>query len=277
MPNLIDRAQEQRFIALFVGRSGTGKTVAEASFPKPIHFDDFDGRIGGAQVPWLDQKDIDYTFWSPKMEGLVTKLNKHLEMYLNTSLLGRFGSVPNTYICDSITNLTYALISASIKLTHFKKNPAGKIEQSGRWFEAVAVEGPEDYKLEATGTYDYVAFLKSIPIANVIVSAHYVDLYGKAETVNNKGEVVTDTYGPSIVVGKKLSIRDKIGENVQTSFDHIFEFERDVDRYYVKFRGELARTSYSWLPSGRQEWTGKNFYEFMMSFKAKATTTTGVK
>ena len=75
MPKLIDRVPENRFISLFVGRSGTGKTVAEASFPKPIDFEDFDGRIGGAQVPWLDLKDINYTYYPPKQEGIVKKIN----------------------------------------------------------------------------------------------------------------------------------------------------------------------------------------------------------
>src|ERR1035437_9258060 len=52
-----------------------------------------------------------------------------------------------------------------------------------------------------------------------------------------------------------------------------FKFERETtnkeDRFYVTFRGGIACTSYDWLPYGRQEWTKKPFYEFMMAFKEK--------
>jgi len=264
---LIERIPENRFIGMFLGRSGTGKTVAEASFPKPIHFEDFDGRMGGAQVPWLDLAGITYDYWAPKQDGLVTALNKHLQEYLDIAKIKMQGlsiQLPTTHVTDSVTNLTYSLLSAAIKLTHTRKNESGKESKAGRWFDVIAVEGPEDYKLEATGTYDYLAFLKSIPIPNVILSAHYVDRYGKPK--NADGSVI-DPYGESTIIGKKLSIRDKIGENIQTSFDHIFEFEREEKRFFVKFWGEIARTSYPWLPEGRHEWTGKNFYEFMMGFK----------
>ena len=63
-------------------------------------------------------------------------------------------------------------------------------------------------------------------------------------------------------------LRDKIGENIKTHFDHIFKFERQTingqDKFFVTFRGDIARTSYSQLPSGRQDITGKNFYEYLM-------------
>lgn len=268
MPMLAERKQDQRFMSLFVGKSGTGKTVAEASFPKPIRFEDFDGRIGGAQVSWLDLKDIEYQYWAPKMEGIVTKLNTHLDTYLTAARIGKSSGIvlPTTHCTDSITNLTYALLSAAIKLSHTRIDDKGKQTKAGKWFEAIAVEDPGDYKLEATGTYDYLSFLKSIPIPNVIISAHYVDRYGKP--TDEAGEII-NPYADSVIIGKKLSIRDKIGENIQTSFDHIFEFEREVDKFYVKFRGELARTTFEWLPNGKQDWTGKNFYQFMMSFKPK--------
>ena len=127
--------------------------------------------------------------------------------------------------------------------------------------------GPEDYGLEAQATYDYIAFLKSLPIPNIIISAHIIDRYGKADPDN--------AYSESVVIGEKLSIRDKISENIKSHFDHLFKFERNADggqeKFYVTFRGGIARSSYSWLPFGRQDITGKDFYQFMMSFKPKET------
>jgi hypothetical protein len=264
MPKLSDRQQENRFIAMFVGLSGTGKTVAAASFPKPAHFDDFDGRIGGAQVPWLDLNGITYEFYPPKAEGLITKINKRLEEMLTASkLVPAIVQLPTTHVTDSLTKQTYAFVCQSIPLTHStKKDDSGKSFRAGKWIGPIAMAGPEDYGLEAQATYDYLAFMKSMPIQNVIFTAHYVDRYERSDPENS--------YSESIVVGKKLSIRDKIGTNVQGDFDHIFEFERDVNKFYVRFRGEMARTSYSWLPNGRHEWTKQPFYEWMMEFKEKA-------
>jgi hypothetical protein len=266
MPKLIDRVQENRFIALFVGRHHSGKTVAEASFDKPMQIEDFDGRVGGAQVPWLDLTGIDYTYYPPKMDGLITKLNEKLEGLQASNILGQ--PIPRSWITDSITNMTLAFIFQALPLTHQKRDKNNN-EQRGKYIGLTAMPGPEDYGLEAQATYEYIAFLKSLPINNVIFSAHTIGLFEKEDPDN--------PFSPSVQRGEKLSIRDKIGENIQTSFDHVFKFERVTegreDKYYVTFKGGIACTSYDWLPSGRQEWTRKNFKEFMLSFKKKEAAT----
>lgn len=261
MPQLKDRLPENRFIALFVGKSGTGKTVAGCSFPKPLHADDFDGRIGGAQdLSFQDTEGIDYTYFPPKQPALISSINKHLELYLTNAMLLTKSmnsgiDFPKTWLLGSLTNATFAFRAQAMSLTH--------ADGKGRVLGGVSLSGPEDYKLEAQVTYDYIAFLKSLPLQNVILDAHIVDRYGKSNP--------DDKYSESVVIGEKLSITDKLGENVQTHFDHIFKFEREADsrseRFFVWFRGGIARSSYSWLPLGRHEWTGRNFYEFMMGFK----------
>jgi len=267
MPKLIDRRDDQRFFGMFVGRHHSGKTVAEASFPKPIDFEDFDGRIGGAQVPWLDMNGITYTYWPPKQPNLIGKLNEKLEGMLAASQIQTAQNIqlPKTHVTDSITNQCAAFITQAIAITHTGENNSKR----GRWIGPVQMAGQEDYGLEAQGTSDYVAFLKSLPIQNIILSAHLIDQYGfqKDDDGNDM------PYAPRVVTGQKLSIRDKVGENIQTSFDHIFKFERETsnkeDKFFVTFRGGIACTSWDWLPYGRQEWTKKPFYEFMMSFKEK--------
>lgn len=276
MPALINRKPENRFLALFVGRSGSGKTVAEVSFPKPLHVEDFDGRIGGAQieqpdgkqVSWLPLDEITYDYYPPRKQGLIDDINKHLEELQNLGQLAPAVKFIKTHVTDSITNECYAFICQALPLTHFSQDNGRQVRR-GRWLGAISMAGPEDYGFESQGIADYVSWLKTLPIQNVIVSAHSVDVYGKPED-DNGNEL---PYANSIVVGKKLSIRDKISENIQTNFDHIFEFERDVEKFYVTFKGKLARTSYSWLPSGRHEWTNRNFYEFMMGFKKDAKNT----
>lgn len=187
------------------------------------------------------------------MDGLIPTLNKKLEALMIMAKNNQ--SIPTTYITDSLTNMNYAFICQALPLTHGDPK-----NQKGKWLGAISMPGPEDYGLEAQACYDYIAYLKSLPIPNVIVSAHIIDRYGKADPTNS--------YSESVVIGEKLSIRDKIGENIKTHFDHIFKFERvninGADKFYVTFRGEIARTSYSQLPNGRYDITGKHFYNELM-------------
>lgn len=267
MPKASDLTTETRFVALFVGDSGSGKTVAEASFPGPVHVFDFDGRIRGLLgAPWIDRSKITYDYFPPKDKNLIEGLNTKLETLQAAARTGQ--TIPNTLITDSITSECYAFICQSIPLTHNTGGTAGG--RKGKFLGAISMPGPEDYGLEAQATYDYIAFLKSLPIPNIIVSAHFVDRYEKPK--DDDGNPMP--YAENIVVGKKLSIRDKIGTNIKINFDHIFEFDREVvgknERFYVTFRGELARTSYSNLPIGRHEITGKNFFnEFQRLLKGE--------
>jgi hypothetical protein len=129
------------------------------------------------------------------------------------------------------------------------------------------MSGPEDYGFEAQATYDILSCLRSIPLKAMIATAHVVDRYGKVDPDN--------PFSESIVVGQKLSLRDKIGQNIGIYFDHIFQFERRMEgsneKFYVKFRSSVACTSYAELPDGEHDITGKNFFEFMNSFLKKET------
>ncbi len=258
MPKLIDRQPDQRFVGLFLGQSGSGKTVAEASFPRPMHFEDFDGRIGGVDgAPWIDKNGITYDYWPPRMTDLIPKLNKKFESWL---VGGTLIQLPATHVTDSLTNECYAFLRQAIPLTH---NDSKGSERRGKFLGPVLMAGPEDYGLEAQATYDYISFLKTLQIPNIIISAHLVDRYAKSDPEN--------PFSENIVVGQKLSVRDKIGTNIMTHFDHVFLFQKEVvngrGRYYVYFKDDpsgLARTSLRNLPSGKYEVTDKNFYEEMI-------------
>jgi hypothetical protein len=104
------------------------------------------------------------------------------------------------------------------------------------------------------------AFLQSLPI-NVIVTGHIVDRYGKAEGENNE-------YSESVVIGQKLSLRDKISENLLTFFNEVWEFKKemngDTPMHFVRFRGGLARTCFTQLPNGWVDITNKNLYKYFL-------------
>jgi hypothetical protein len=275
MPNAGSLTTDSRFCALFVGPKHSGKTVAACSFikdnPDPlkdkIKVLDFDGRIRGILgAPWIDRKMIDYEYYPPRL-GIKTatvyeKLNSDLETMLLQYQVGQ--SVYNTIIGDSLTAECFALMCDAVPMTH--KTEQGK--DKGKRIGTMNMPGPEDYGFEAAGTYSFLAFLRSFPAQNVIVTAHIVDKFGKLNP--------DDKYSESVVVGEKLSIRDKIGTNIGIYFDHIFRFERRMigyeEHFFVRFISSIACTSFQGMPTEEIDITGKNFYKTMLEYAAKGQT-----
>lgn len=271
MPSAETLTSDSRFTGLFVGPKHSGKTVAAASFPKPMEIEDFDGRIRGLLgAQFLDRKGISYDFFPPREVGEnspVTKINKKLEGWLVASRVGQFAL--KTVVLDSLTSECYAMLVQSMSLTHRQSGKDGP--KTGKYIGPLAMSGPEDYGFEAQATYDILSCLRSIPM-NLIATAHIVDRYGKID--------VDNPFSESVVVGKKLSLRDKIGQNIGIYFDHIFEFDRRMEggheRFFVSFRSSVACTSFAELPEGEFDITGKNFYDFMNGFLKSNTPTTTV-
>lgn len=261
MSRLTDITPDQRFFGLFIGPSGSGKTVAECSFPKPVEVLDFDGRIRGAyNQPFLPMDQISYTSFPPRSKTLITDIDSKLGAIETAAAVMQ--PIPNTLILDSLTSECFAMICQASPLTHSLPSKADT-KKRGRFLGTVAMAGPEDYGFEAQMTYNIMSFLRSLPIRNVIVSAHVIPVFGK-EDPNNE-------FSNTIQVGEKLSVRDKIGANIGIYFDHVFQFKKDElngkERFWVKFRGELARTAFTELPEGWHEITGKNFYnDILMSY-----------
>ena len=262
MPNLIDVTPEQRFVGLFIGPSGSGKTCAECSFPKPLLNLDFDGRIRGAyNQSFLPMEGITYEAFQPREPGLVDRLDKKLEAI---DMAGRIQQpIPKSLILDSLTSQCFAMICQASPLTHSLPGKGGSTIKKGKFLGTVAMAGPEDYGFEAQMTYNIMSWFRSVPVQNIIVSAHVIPVFGKEDPTNE--------YSNTIVVGEKLSVRDKSGANIGIYFDHVFQFRKSEEgsreKFWCKFRGELARTAFKELPEGWVDITGKNFYnEVLMHY-----------
>lgn len=264
MPNAADLTTEDRFVGLLVGASGTGKTAFACSFPGETYVMDFDGRIRGLLgCPWIDRSKVEYDSFPPKMEGLLKKVDDKLEVM---SINGRNGQLKTkNIILDSVTSETYAMLTQAVALTHSlggKDSTGQNRNKVGKYIGSVAMADPGDYGFEATNTYNIISCLRSIPGVNIFVTAHVVQMYGKTNP--------DDSYSPSVVIGEKLSLRDKISENIQVYFDHIFRFNKyevnDEIKHTVKFRSDIARTAYAALPNGEIEITGKSGWEVMQGY-----------
>lgn len=255
MPKASDLEPEGIFRGLFVGKSGSGKTGAACSFPGITEVWDFDGRIRGLLgCPWVDRKNVIYENFPPKESGMVQRLMNKIDVMQSMALTKTLTT--NTLVVDSLTSETFAFICQAKPLIAAERMADNK----GKRIAGYRMTGPAEYAFSSDMTYNLMASLRSIPGLNLIFTAHLVDRWDKEEG---------DEYGESVVVGEKLSITDKLAENVPAYFDHIFRFEKrtinGIDKHSVKFRGDIARTVFTELPSGITDLTGKNFYNTMMA------------
>ncbi len=271
MPTAANLTPESRFMALFVGPKHSGKTCAAASWLTPgsqkrAKFIDTDGRIRGILgAPWIQKDRIDYEAFPPRIGGqnktFFERVNQDLESMLIDINNGK--CMYETHVTDSITALCKNLILDALPLTHTTDQGGPK----GRKVGPINMAGPEDYGFESTGTDAYFSFLRSLPI-NIIVTGHVVPKYDKPMIIDSRGRASKDTYADSIIVGEKLSLRDKIGANTSIYFDHIFRFERRIvsgdERFFVEFIGDIACTSFPGFEPGQHDITGQDFRSYVM-------------
>lgn len=266
MPLASSLTPESNFKALFVGPKHSGKTAAACSWRditknKKIKVLDGDGRIRGLLgCPWIDRSFIEYDYYPPEDKSGKTfheRVNTDLEVILMQIQQGK--SPYETYVGDSATSFCKNLILDAIPLTHKTQDGKG----TGKRIGTLEMAGPADYGFESTGFDAYLSFLRSIPL-NVIVTAHLIDKYDKP--LDDNGNRMA--YGENIIVGQKLSLREKIAENCKIYFDHIFEFNRRMvgkqEKFFVKFISDIACTSFPNLQPGEYDITGKDFYKFVM-------------
>jgi len=265
MPKIEDYKPEDKIVALFLSRSKDGKSVAAASFPRPYHQFDFDGRfdgVAGACKPpvgtgFLDSEDISFTrmYTHKGFEPFDDELQNLQMMHVQN---GRFKY--KTIEIASATSFVQALINSSHKL------------QKGKMIGRLRMSGPGDFNFEVTGMKQLMDYLYGFP-CHIIMSAHIIDKYGKGTIINEDGHSAKDTFGANEVVGEKVNLRDNVGEMLLSCFSNVFRFSREVDRdnamqYYVEFATDVAGNSFG-IPPGRFNITNKPFYPFLQDLIQK--------
>ncbi len=265
MPDIKVYKPEEKIVAMFISRSKDGKSVAAASFPKPYHQYDFDGRfdgVAGACKPpigtgFLDSEGISYDrFYTHRgFEPFDEELQQLQILHVQN---GRFPY--KTIELASVTSFVQALINSSHKL------------QSGKMIGRLRMSGPGDFNFEVTGMKQLMDYLYGFP-CHIIVSAHIIDRYGKGMITNKDGSQERDVYGGNVVIGEKVNLRDNVGEALLSSFSNVFKFSRELDRsnvmqYYVEFSTDVAGNSFG-IPPGRFNITNKPFYPFLQDLIQK--------
>jgi len=254
MPKASDIKPSKRFFGMFVSRSGDGKTCAGASFPNSYYFDTdmrMRGLLGVKHFQPIDH--ITYDTYPPKkgFAQIEEKLTSFEQLFT-------INQKPyDTIIMDSATTMLRLFVTDSHDLTQGKK--IGSLRMSG----------PADFNYEQEAMMQVLDILRGLP-CHVIVNAHIIDKFGK-EKRDEHGKLLD--YQESQVVGEKLSIRDKLGENILLFFDEVYRFSRSQDghRHLVEFHSDVAKTAYSQLPWGKQDWTGKQFFPWWNELISKET------
>jgi hypothetical protein len=241
----------KNIFGLFIGKSGSGKDCAAASFPAPMKIFDLDlrsdGILGATWFPREHLEKIDIIKVQPKkgfqmIEEELELLKRQYEMGQRPYETIYFGSV--TTLESLFLGDARRLLDASAgKKVH---QIVGKVEFGS----------PADYKYLYSAMRETMDYLRIMPV-NVILSAHIVDRYGKNPAAKTE-------YEENIVLGEKLTLTDKLSENIQIYFNEVYRFEKRMNgnepRHYVKFRTDVAKTVHQSLPNGELDITSKNFY-----------------
>lgn len=241
----------QKLFALFIGRSGSGKTVAAASMPKPLQELDTDLRANGivnaVNQGWLSEKDIDIKQFDP-FKGFIP-IQTHLNLLYTYIGMNQFQF--KSIDVGSATSLIRLLDLTALNIP--QNTPGiGHLNLAG-----LSMTGPADYKFEAQAFHKIMDFLRVLP-CNVTVSAHIIDKYGKRAGAKE--------MDPQIVIGEKLTLGTaNLAENILAMFNDTYKFTKEmingIDHYFVEFNSEIAKNSYG-IPPGKFNITRKNFWEY---------------
>ncbi len=250
--NLKHFIPENSFRGIFVGHTKSGKSAAAASFPSPVSFEDFDGRIQGVTgAHWLQEKiaaggiEVESYLGGKIYEQWVSRINTLSHMALTKS-----PGFPKTEVIDSGTAQAISFLMEAIPQTHEGTR--------GKRIGSMLMPGPEDFGAESNGVQGSLNILRKLPFSNLILTLHLLPIWEKQDPSN--------PISPSVITGEKFSLRDKLSANVGIFFDNVFRFERrfvqNAPRFFVRFNSDIATNCYG-LPPGEFDITGKNFYDFL--------------
>lgn len=193
-----------RFVGLFVGGQGSGKTVAAASFPGPIMFYAFDDRMAPVKRFYPTRRDIQY-----KVVG--SYKSKRRDYIDFREFCDEFENFQDR--CDFATIVIDSITSYTATVIRYQLNKKGKTQ--GRHL-AGFIEVPtwDEFNGETQAVVETIELSKVLP-AHVIFTAHPID---KTEIL--PGDVVRRTQSITAFGNKTPSF-------VPPYFDEIYNFTKE--------------------------------------------------
>lgn len=236
---------------LFMGRSGTGKSIAACSWPGPVYNINMDDRMR-AVIEYYKGKEL--------LDQVLTDVCLDFDE-VNDIVDGLEDNCPyKTIILDPLTKLSTLLMKYSFAL-----RGTGEGQTKGKKKGKIDLTTIEDFNTEFQGIEKLLLNLKIVQKkfgTNIILIAHTLETtYMKAGGTESHRTIDIMTAGRKIV------------PVVYTMFDEIYNFTVDSstgeDKFLIRTRndGEVpARTCYREMPS-LVDWTeSSNVYNYLKQF-----------
>jgi len=236
---------------LFKGESGTGKTIAAASFPEPIKMLSCDGRIEPLlHFPKVKDRNIDvdiYNKYSDIIQALEDLTNEN-----------NF----QTIVVDGLMAYSRLVISHIIEQRGGQTEIKIKGEKEPLTVGGIPIMAINEYKGESSALFNLVMALRVLKEhgANVILTAH---------VVVSEQQVLG---GSTRVTRQLLTGGVKIGAEIPTYFDEVYHFYgnspglNETPRFYAITQGtgdDYARTSFYGLQK-EIDFTDGLFYDELL-------------
>lgn len=234
---------------LFIGDSGTGKSIAACDWPSPVYVASCDGRMGSVAEWHRGRKDIEFDTFTD-FESLDSKVDE----------LEEIGSKYKTVVCpDPITMVSDFLMRYSFSLRGIAEydETTGKVTKGskGKKKGVVDITTVEDFNVEHRGILDMIGNLKIAQKRhgfNLIVTAHLI-----TTQYTKPGGTESHIRRDIVTAGKKVAAF------IPIQFDEIYHFYCEEGNYKIKTYNDgivAARSSFLLMPQ-EITWTKANLYE----------------
>ena len=238
---------------LFVGDSGTGKSIAAATWPGPIYIASCDNRIGSVAEWHRGRKDI---FFDSYVD--FESLNSFVDSLEDSCKY-------KTVVCpDPITMVSDFLMRYAFSLRgiveYDEKSGQAVRGSKGKKKGVVDITTIEDFNVEHRGILDMLGNLKIAQKAhgfNLIVTAHLI-----TTQYTKPGGLESHIRRDIVTAGKKVAAF------IPIQFDEIYHFEVENDKWKIKTHNDgivAARSSFLLMPK-EIDWTDKNLYELVSKY-----------
>ncbi len=266
---LNDLDKNDHFVALFLGKQGTGKDVAVASLAKKyieakkkLLIWDIDQRargiLGAADFldkSILDNIEVDQDFDVGKGYAGLEKKLELLLAYQNSGQV-RYGGL----VIDSASTMQKMLLFDSIRLKGQQDSSKGRIRGT------VKFTSPDDYLYASMAFQQFMYNGFKLLKMDVVMSGWIVDRWGKDKSEKNE-------YAANVVLGSKMLATEKLAEEIPGCFDEVYVFGKEDTgissrplKYYVEFESDVAKTARPKLKNkGQVDLTNKNFIDVYTS------------
>lgn len=162
MPTFAEQVDYSNLFCLFKGEPGTRKSTCALSFPKPIYYFDYDGKIDALGLPILN--------WKLNQNEIVSDYYSDWDSAKQRLELFQAQCKYKTIVIDSITSLADAINRQTLKT---KQADGG----SGKRVGTIPVNSIEDFNAEDSALKEMIALCKNIKKnhkVNIILVAHVV-------------------------------------------------------------------------------------------------------